>query len=294
MVDGGRRRSRAGVRVAAVTIASLILLLSSGTAPARYLQDVGGQVLQPLRTAVESIGRAVAGLIQTVADLGRLESENDALRRALAAAELRMTALQQAASENAELRQLLGLTRTLPMDLLPVRVLSRDPGNLTWEIGIDAGSHQGVKVGMPVVASANGAGALAGAVVAVGPDTATVRLVLDTRASVVALDQRTRTLGLAQGQLGGRLVMIQVPVTDAVAVGDAIVSAGLVIGDPSGGAVRSPYPPGLLIGFVEAMALDQNAVTRTLYLRPAVDFSALDRLLLVLRFSGERAPSPSP
>ena len=119
---------------------------------------------------------------------------------------------------------------------------------------------------MPVVGSADGAGALAGSVVSVGSDTATVRLIVDTRSSVVALDQQTRALGLVQGQLGGQLVMVQVDVTDDLAEGDTIVTAGLELAE---GAARSPYPSGLLIGHVQAVEHDTNALTQTAFVRPA-------------------------
>jgi rod shape-determining protein MreC len=171
------------------------------------------------------------------------------------------------------------------MDLLPVRILGRDPSNFTWEVGIDAGTDDGVRVGMPVVAAADGAGALAGSVVAAGSDSATVRLVVDARSSVVAIDQETRALGLVQGQLGGQLVMIQVRASDAIAVGDTVVSAGLTLTDAGGAAIgRSPYPRGLLIGIIQALELDPDGLTQTAFVRPAVDFSSVTRLLVVLHF----------
>ncbi len=131
---------------------------------------------------------------------------------------------------------------------------------------------------MPVVGSADGAGALAGSIVSVGSDTATVRLIVDTRSNVVALDQRTRALGLVQGQLGGQLVMVQVDVTDDLAEGDPVVTAGLELAE---GAARSPYPKGLLIGHVQAVQQDSNALTQTGFVRPALDFDSLERLLVV-------------
>ena len=171
------------------------------------------------------------------------------------------------------------------MDLLPVRILGRDPGNFTWEVGIDAGTDDGVRAGMPVVAAADGAGALAGSVIAAGSETATVRLVVDARASVVAIDQQSRALGLVQGQLGGQLVMVQVRATDEVAVGDTIASAGLVLTDAGGAGIgRSPNPRGLLIGTVQALELDADGLTQTAFVRPAVDFAAVGRLLVVLHF----------
>ncbi|HET7582903.1 MAG TPA: rod shape-determining protein MreC [Candidatus Limnocylindria bacterium] len=278
MIGGPHRRSRNGLWFAAFTIISLLLLLASQTEAALTLQRVSARALDPVRQAVGGIGAGIAGVFGTIGEIDRLRTENDDLRRSLAGAQQRIAELQEAAAENAELRGLLGLTKSLDMDLLPVRVISRDPSNFAWDIGVDAGTDDGLAVGMPVVGSAQGAGALAGTVVSVGADTATVRLIVDTRSSVVALDQRSRALGLVQGQLGGQLVMVQVDITDSLQVGDAVVSAGLEL---SGGAARSPYPKGLLIGAVQAVQHDSNALTQTGFVRPALDFRQLDRLLVV-------------
>jgi rod shape-determining protein MreC len=278
MIGGPHRRSRNGLWFAAFTIISLLLLLASQTEAALTLQRVSARALDPVRQAVGGIGAGIAGVFGTIGEIDRLRTENDDLRRSLAGAQQRIAELQEAAAENAELRGLLGLTKSLDMDLLPVRVISRDPSNFAWDIGVDAGTDDGLAVGMPVVGSAQGAGALAGTVVSVGVDTATVRLIVDTRSSVVALDQRSRALGLVQGQLGGQLVMVQVDITDSLQVGDAVVSAGLEL---SGGAARSPYPKGLLIGAVQAVQHDSNALTQTGFVRPALDFRQLDRLLVV-------------
>jgi rod shape-determining protein MreC len=281
MIGSPHRRTRSGLWYAAFVIVSLLLLLASQTDAALTLQRVSARALDPVRQAITGAGEAVAGVFGTIGEIDRLRSENDDLRRRLAGAEQRIAELEGAAAENAELRDLLGLTQSLDMDLLPVRVISRDPSNFTWEVGIDAGTTDGLTVGMPVVGSALGAGALAGTVVSVGSDTSTVRLVVDTRTSVVALDQQSQALGLVQGQLGGQLVMVQVAVTDEVAKGDTIVTAGLELADA---VARSPYPKGLLIGHVIAVAQDSNALTQTAFVRAAIDFGHLDRLLVVLAF----------
>ena len=232
MLDGSpHRRSRAGLWFAASTVVSLLLLLASRTPQALTVQEATAHALDPVRSALSGVGAGISGFFTAIGEIDQLRSENDRLRRELAGAEARLAELREAAAENAELRGLLGLTTSLQMDLLPVRILGRDPSNFTWEVGIDAGTDDGVRVGMPVVAAADGAGALAGSVVAAASDSATVRLVVDTRASVVAIDQQSRALGLVQGQLGGQLVMVQLRATDQVAVGDTIVSAGLTLSD---------------------------------------------------------------
>lgn len=278
MIGGPHRRSRNGLWFAAFTIISLLLLLASQTQAALTLQRVTARALDPVRETIGGIGAGVAGVFGTIGEIDRLRTENEDLQHRVASAEQRIAELQEAAAENGQLRELLGLSKTLDMDTLPVRVISRDPSNFTWDVGIDAGTDDGLAAGMPVVGSAQGAGALAGTVVEVGPDTSTVRLIVDTRSSVVCLDQSSRALGLVQGQLGGQLVMVQVDITDQLKEGDMVVTAGLEL---SGGAARSPYPKGLLVGTLQAVQPDSNALTQTGFVRPAIDFDSIDHLLVV-------------
>jgi rod shape-determining protein MreC len=284
MMFGGppRRGSRVGRLYAAFMIVSLVLLLASRTPQARAVQEVGARALDPVRHAITGIGDGVAGIFGTIGEIDRLRTENERLRALATGMQERVSELTEAARENAQLRQLLGLRATLDMQLLPVRVLSVDPSNFTWEVGVDAGADDGLEAGMAVVGSADGAGALAGTVVSVTPDTARVRYVVDTRSRVIALDQRSRALGLIQGRLGGDLLMADVAVTDDVAPGDAIISSGLA----GEGEVRSRYPRGLLIGEVQAVeTAPGEGLTQTAFVAPALDFRRLDRLLVVLSYA---------
>jgi rod shape-determining protein MreC len=282
---GPHRRTHAGLWFAAFTIVSLLMLLASRTDQAEALQQVTARALDPLRAAVAGLGQGAAGLFGAIGEIDRLRSENDRLRRELAGAEQRIAALTEAGNENAELRGLLGLAEALEMELLPVRVISRDPSNITWEVGIDAGIDDGVREGMAVLGSAEGAGALAGTVVEAGDELARVRFIVDTRSSVIALDQQTRALGEIEGQLGGQLVFVNVPITEDLREGDAIVSAGLALSSEAVEIARSAYPKGLLIGHVQAIEPDPNALTQTGFVRPAIDFRAVERLLVVQDFS---------
>lgn len=274
------RRTRAGLWFAAFTIACLLMLLASATEPARTLQQATGRALDPVRQTIGGIGGGVVSLFGTIGEIDRLRTENAELRRDLAGAEQRIAGLAEAARENEELRQLLGITEALEMATLPVRVVNRDPSNFAWEAGVDAGTDDGVEIGMAVVANADGVGALAGTVVGVTADTARVRFIVDTRSTVIALDQETRALGEVRGQPGGQLVMSNIPVTEIVEVGGTIVSAGLTFGEEA-----SRYPGGLLIGRVQAVEPDPNALTQTAFVRPAFDARAAERLLIVLEFS---------
>jgi rod shape-determining protein MreC len=273
-----RRRSSGLIWWAVLLAVSAGLVVISGTGPARAVQDAAARLVAPVQSAVAGFGDAVGDLVETIGEIGGLRADNEALRSSLAAAEQRIAELEEAARDNARLRRLLGLRTTLGWDLVPARVVAAGTGGLTWEVAIDAGSREGVAVGMPVVGSATGGGgALAGLVVEASPDRARVLLTVDPRSRVVARDQQTEALGVIQGQPGGQLVMTQVAVTDPIEVGDTIVTAGLELE----GVPASPYPRGLLIGTVSALETDANGLTQTAFVRPALDPRSVEWLMVV-------------
>lgn len=280
----GRRRDRrvpssAGLWFAALTVASLLMLLGSSTEPVRTVQRAAGALLDPARQAIGSVGQTVADAVGAIGDIGSLRGENEEMRQQLARAEQRVVELTEAARENAELRGLLGITRALDMELVPARITGREPSNLVQEASVDAGTDDGVRVGMPVLGNADGAAALVGTVVDATASTSRVRFIVDTRSVVIALDQESRALGEVHGQAGGQLVLANVPVTERLAIGDTIVTGGISVADDS-----SRYPGGLLIGRIQAVEPDSNGVTQTGYVRPALDPSELERVLIVLDF----------
>lgn len=272
------RRGRGGLWWGVLVVASLALVVVSGTEPVRSIQRASAQLLSPVHGLLTQIGSTTADLVETITEIDRLRTENDELRSALAGAEQRIAELQEAARDNARLRALLDLQPILGWALLPARVTSAGTSVLSWEVGISVGRDDGVRVGMAVVGDAEGGGALAGVVVEASPDSAVVRLVVDPRARVVARDQQTEALGLVQGQPGGQLVMTQVTLTDEVAIGDTIVTAGLELD----GVAASPFPRGLLVGTVTALEADPNGLTQTAFVRPAIDPRTVEWLMVVL------------
>jgi rod shape-determining protein MreC len=278
-----RRRSPDIVWWVALVAISLGLVVISGTGPARSVQDTAARLIAPVQVALTNVGDAVEELADTIGEIGSLRAENEELRSTLAAAEQQIAALREAARDNARLRLLLGLRTELGWDLLPGRVVAAGTGALTWEVAIDVGHRAGVRVGMPIVGAAPGGGALAGIVVEASPERSVVLLTVDPRSRVVARDLQTEALGVVQGQPGGQLVMTQVAVTDDIAVGDAIVTAGLELE----GVAASPYPRGLLIGTVTALETDANGLTRTAFVRAALDPRSVEWLMVVRSVSAD-------
>lgn len=283
MIIGPRRRSRTGLSLALWMAICVALLLVSRTDQAVAVQDVTARLLSPIHAAVTGVVDGIGGALATVGEIDRLRRDNALLRQRLVDAQEREVALEEARHENEQLRELLGVREALPFELLPVSVISRDPSNFTREIGIDAGTDDGVEAGA-VVIGGGGTATLIGRVTEAADDRARVLLIVDTRSAVIGLDQQTRAVGIVRGRLGDQLVFSDVPVTEELGVGDAVLTAGLEVSTDVG----SRFPAGLFVGRILDVEEDPNGLTHTAFVEPAGDFNRLERLMVILvQESGE-------
>lgn len=234
------RRERTATPASArpFVLALLLCVLALG---AVFLDRSG--VISPARGILQQIFSPVTSLLTGVRDgavdmLARpgseatlrervqtLEQENSQLRADL----LR---IEQARVENEQLRTQLAISQRYPWQLLGSELATRSPDAGRRVITITRGSHDGVAVGMAVVAqNSNGPTGLIGIVEAVGPRTADVLLITDFGSQISAhvLHAGQARLGLVQGQWqrGSRLRLEQVERDAILNPGDPVFSAGL-------------------------------------------------------------------
>jgi len=128
---------------------------------------------------------------------------------------------------------------------------------------------------MAVVASAG----LVGHVIRVTPSAAVVQLIIDHDSAVAGRLDATGETGLLEGQGEGDLRMSLVDAQATVQPDENVVTAGYRLLE---GAAQSLYPPNVLIGSVSRVLSDDNAIEKFVTVRPAVDFSTLNLVLVVL------------
>ncbi len=122
---------------------------------------------------------------------------------------------------------------------------------------------------MPVV----NAGGVVGRLVSVSPNYAKVLLVIDQNSAVDSIIQRSRDEGIVKG-LSAKLCKLDYVVkTSDVVVGDKVVTSGL-------GRV---YPKGLPVGEVVEVVNIPGELFKEIKVRPMVDFSKLEELLVILK-----------
>jgi rod shape-determining protein MreC len=137
---------------------------------------------------------------------------------------------------------------------------------------IDKGRNDGLTANMAVLAPAG----VVGRLVVPGPRASKVQLLIDRNAGAGALVERSRAQGVVMGASGDLLSMEYVSEVSDVVIGDTVVTSG----------IDGIYPKGFVIGRVEVVDKNGGAY-RQILIRPAVDFSSVEEVLVVL------TPSPA-
>jgi rod shape-determining protein MreC len=248
-----------GLVLAALLCYSLGLQTGEQT---RWFEALSLRLGRPLLSSTTTMRHGVAGVWGALTPGGQfeLDAENRRLRAELATqVELRQ--------ENQRLRALLGLVEEKALPTLAARVIAEDASSWFRTIEIDRGSADGIREGLPVV---NAAG-LIGRVVRTTPHAARVLLITDASSAVAVLVQDQRIRGVCRGQ-GGALALDFALVQDVIQVGDGVVTSGL------GGV----FPKGLVVGYVSGVQREQFGLFQTIEVEPAVDFTRLEEVLVLL------------
>jgi rod shape-determining protein MreC len=98
-----------------------------------------------------------------------------------------------------------------------------------------------------------------------------VQLLIDRNAAVGVLDERSRAQGVAIGDGTTRLRLEYVAGTADLKVGDSIVTSG----------IDGIYPKGFVVGQIESVDRGAGEYSR-IVIRPSVDFSSLEAVLVIL------------
>lgn len=233
-------------------------------------------LLAPFQSAVSSVVDPVGDFFSTLIRLPEIRAENDELRDRVAELQQKVSTATSDLKKLAMLESLLGVQAQLGPNTASVaaQVIANGVSNFEWTVQIDAGSNAGIEVGMPVVSSAG----LVGRIVRVAADAATVQLILDPDAAVAGRLGVSGTTGIVTGGGDEELRMGLVDTTSTVTAQDAVVTAGYEIP----GAGTGAFPPGILIGQVSRVLPDAGALETFITVRPAVDFSTLDLVLVIL------------
>ncbi|MHB8513189.1 MAG: rod shape-determining protein MreC [Actinomycetota bacterium] len=263
------RRVRILLIVLLITSIALVTIdvRSHGNGPLSKLGNAVASVLGPLQDGLSHITRPIGNFFAGFTEVGSLKAEIKRLQEEIALINTDRGTISSLMTENDELRKLLHLDTNLGFKTRAAEVIGRDPSNFEQALVIDAGTSKGIRKGMAVI-SAEG---LVGRIVEVSRDTATVLLIVDARSSVAARLATSHEVGTLDGQGSGTLEFQLLDPYANVAAGDDVVTTG----------ESGIFPPRIRIGKIIQVDATGGNPTRLTFVKPYVDFTSLDFVLVV-------------
>jgi rod shape-determining protein MreC len=265
------------VSLVAISLVTITVDFREGeNGPLASVGRIAMTVISPLQKAVSKVTHPIGNFFSTLVRLPSIRDENERLKDEIADLKAQVSTGLADETRLHELEALLGVQKSLGPDVqtAAAQVIANGVSNFEWTITIGKGSNDGIAVDQPVLAPAG----LVGHVVRVAPDSAVVRLVLDPDSSVAGrLDVSGKT-GLVTGAGNQDMRMGLIDTATDVQAGERVVTAGFRIP----GVAQSLYPPGILIGTVSRVLPGEASLEKYVTVSPAVDFSSLDVVLVVL------------
>ena len=264
-------RKRTGVVFTLAILAQVILVsvqvqTRSGV---RAIEAVSFGAFSRVQLATSSFVRGVRDVWTNYGALRGARDENTALKQQLAELEIRLQEQRALAGRTTKLQELLDLKQNTQLPTVAAEVIAGNPNPGVMQITIGRGSADGVQADMAVIAPKGLVGRIVGEPSA---HAARVQLIIDRNAAAGVLSERTRSGGLIVGVDGNPPLAMELVsnITD-IKAGDVILTSG----------VDGIYPKGYAVGVVEKSEATQE-LHRIITVRPAVDFSSLEEVLVVL------------
>lgn len=229
-----------------------------------WTQTIADFIQSPITTITES----VANYFTSLSNLRSAQDENSLLKQRVQEQEVELKQKEDLAAENARLRALLELKEQSKYDVLPAKIIGRDPSVWFDSFQVNRGSLNGVKLNMPVVTN----GGLVGRVTAVSPLAAQVDLVTRDKSGVGAVVGQigeSNVLGVVAGTSKRELLeMRYVAGSNTVEVGQSVFTTGQ----------DGIFPAGLKIGEIVNVVSGSATTTHQIQIQPAAKLSSMQEV----------------
>lgn len=279
-------RRRTGVLLLVMIVLQLVLI------SAQVQSKSGVPVFQAVTFgAFARVQGGTSGVLRSIENvwgdyiwLRGVRAENEALRKQVTDLSIRLQEQHSLAERATRLQELMSLQTNTALPTIAAEVIAGNPNPGMLTITIGRGSADGVQADMAVIAPAGVVGRIVGPPAA---HAARVQLLIDRNAAAGAFVERTHAGGMVVG--GDRdapLAMDLVSNMTDVKTGDQVVASG----------VDGIYPKGFAIGRVESSERGAG-LYRAITVRPSVDFSSLEEVLVVLVLARSAVPeeaTPAP
>ncbi len=276
-------RQRSGYLFLAVAVGHIILISAqvNSRSGVPLLQALVFGAFAEVQRGTSAVVGGARGTWDGYLALHDVYTDNVALTGRLRDLEVRLQRERALAGQSEILRRLLDLRDRSQMPTRAAEIIGTSATADFRAVTIDRGTSDGVRPDMAVISP----GGAVGRVVMPSRHAAKVQLIVDRTAAVAVIVERSRAQGIAMGTGENVLRLEYVSTSADIVKGDTVVTSGL----------DGIYPAGFVVGRIEEVERS-GGTFKTLRVRPAVDFSGLEQVLVVLAppaFVGPLPPAAS-
>lgn len=241
-------------------------------------ETITGVIITPVQTFASNISGGISDFFGLFTETNKLRKENASLQSEVNELRKKQVNTDELERLNKLYRQYLELKEQHPdYKFADGRVIAVDATSKYGNFTINSGSLSGIKVNDPVITSEW----LVGVVYKVGPTYSKVRTILDPGTQVSAYVSRGSSNGVTGGTLSlaqqGKLRLNYLSRDSGAAEGDYILTSG------KGGI----YPANLMIGSIEEVKTDSDALTLYAVVKPFADIKNLTDVFVITAFDGQ-------
>jgi rod shape-determining protein MreC len=233
-----------------------------------------------VQSPVTTVSEGVVNYFTSISNLRSAQDENSQLKQRVQEQEVELKQKEELTAENARLRSLLELKEQSKYEVLPAKIVGRDPSAWFDSFIVDRGSLAGVQLNMPVVTN----GGLVGRVTAVSPLAAQVDLVTRDKSGVGAVVGQigeSSALGVVAGTSKRELLeMKYVTGSIPVEIGQSVFTTGQ----------DGIFPAGLKIGEIVNVVSGSATTPHQIQIQPAARLSSMREVGILLYEPAERPP----
>jgi rod shape-determining protein MreC len=272
----------------ALLILSVGLMGISDTQTAHDLQSVATTIANPVETVLNNVADTVGSYWSALTQIDRLRTQNEQLKQQNLTLQEELDRMGGISRLNDDWTKITTAAAGLPYQTTPVRVIVRDTATVQKKtLVINKGKNDGLTAGEVVI---DAGGALVGRIKTTEDTVSTILLINDPSSVVIGKETKSNATGTIRGSISGDLQMTYVDVNAVLTKDEPIVTAGEAL--PGTNDV-SPFPPGLLIGRIESVSSDPNAVVQSAVIIPSAHLTDATFLLVITDYKGGFGALPS-
>lgn len=211
--------------------------------------------------AFSNIGRGFANNFSFITSISNLKQQNEELATQIRNLEVDKSRITELENENEILKKELGfISINKDFELIPAKIIGREPTLFFDSITIDKGNTDQVKKGSPVISN----GALVGQVAEVFEKEARVTLITSNNSIILAMLQTSRSKGILHGGISG-LILENIIQDVAFNQDEFVVTSGL-----------DGMRQGILIGKVGKIQSSSSDLFKNISVEPIADLPRLE------------------